>query len=126
MVVVVDCNAPAAHVARHKWQPNTPDGQGSPFLFQNGKAISDSASGTIVRMFKGPTGTGEQWQFPQALAFGVSGIRSQAIVSVTCDKEIITGKCRPARIVLTCYITCSIRLGEMVYKMKPFTVTCKT
>ncbi|XP_061347009.1 BEACH domain-containing protein C2-like [Gastrolobium bilobum] len=91
VVVVVDWNAPAAHVAQHKWQPNTPDGKGTPFLFQHGKATSGSAGGTLMRMLKGPAGTGEEWQFPQALAFPVSGIRSQAIVSITCDKEIITG-----------------------------------
>ncbi|CAJ1949883.1 unnamed protein product [Sphenostylis stenocarpa] len=90
MVVVVGLNAPAAHIAQHKWQPNTPDGQGTPFLFHHGKATSGS-SGGIIRMLKGPTGTGEEWQYPQALAFAVSGLRSQAIVSITCDKEIITG-----------------------------------
>ncbi|KAK7349608.1 hypothetical protein VNO77_07099 [Canavalia gladiata] len=91
MVVVVDMNAPAAHVAQHKWQPNTPDGQGTPFLFQHGKSPTGSGGGTFMRMFKGPAGTGEEWQYPQALAFAVSGIRSQAIISITCDKEIITG-----------------------------------
>ncbi|XP_028224150.1 BEACH domain-containing protein C2-like [Glycine soja] len=91
MVVVVGLNAPAAQVAQHKWQPNTPDGQGTPFFFQHGKATSGSAGGNLIRMFKGPAGTGEEWQYPQALAFAVSGIRSQAIVSITCDKEIITG-----------------------------------
>nr|KYP56219.1 BEACH domain-containing protein lvsC [Cajanus cajan] len=90
MVVVVGLNAPAANVAQHKWQPNTPDGHGTPFLFQHGRA-SGSAGGTIKRMFKGPAGSGEDGQYPQALAFAVSGIRSQAIVSITCDKEIITG-----------------------------------
>ncbi|CAL0329601.1 unnamed protein product [Lupinus luteus] len=89
MVVVVDMNAPAAHVAQHKWQPNTPDGQSSPFLFQHGKATSGSTG--LMRMFKGPGGTDEDWQFPRALAYAVSGIRSQAIVSITCDKEIVTG-----------------------------------
>jgi len=101
MVVVVDLNAPAAHVAQHKWQPNTPDGQGTPFLFHHGKATTGSAGG-IIRMLKGPAGTGEEWQYPQALAFAVSGIRSQAIVSITCDKEIITGKSRRARIIKIC------------------------
>ncbi|KAL2337428.1 hypothetical protein Fmac_011874 [Flemingia macrophylla] len=95
MVVVVGLNAPAASVAQHKWQPNTPDGQGTPFLFQHGKA-SGSAGGTIKRIFKGPAGTGDEWQYPQALAFAVSGIRSQAIVCITFDKEIITGKSRQA------------------------------
>ncbi|RZC02000.1 BEACH domain-containing protein C2, partial [Glycine soja] len=91
MVEVVGLNAPAAQVAQHKWQPNTPDGQGTPFFFQHGKATSGSVGGNLTRTFKGPAGTGEEWQYPQALAFSVSGIRSQAIVSITCDKEIITG-----------------------------------
>ncbi|KAJ1414849.1 WD40/YVTN repeat-like-containing domain superfamily [Sesbania bispinosa] len=91
MVVVVDMNAPAAHVAQHKWQPNTPDGHGTPFLFQHRKPTSGAAGGTLMRMFKAPATSGEEWQFPQAVAFAVSGIRSQAIVSITCDKEIITG-----------------------------------
>ena len=95
-------NAPAAHVAQHKWQPNTPDGQGTPFLFQHGKTTSGSGGGTFMRMFKAPAVSAEEWQFPQAVAFPVSGIRSQAIVSITCDKEIITGKCRRAKIVQIC------------------------
>ncbi|XP_057754842.1 BEACH domain-containing protein C2 [Arachis stenosperma] len=90
-VVVVDMNAPAAHVAQHKWQPNTPDGQGTPFLFQHAKTTSSSSGGTFMRMFKAPAASGEEWQFPQAVAFSASGIRSHAIVSITCDKEIITG-----------------------------------
>ncbi|XP_058085876.1 BEACH domain-containing protein C2-like [Magnolia sinica] len=91
-VIIVDENAPAAHVAIHKWQPNTPDGHGTPFLFQHGKAIASSTSGAFMRMFKGPAGSGvEEWHFPRALAFATSGIRSSAIVAVTCDKEIITG-----------------------------------
>lgn len=92
-VVIVDKNAPAAHVAQHKWQPNTPDGQGTPFLFHHGKAIGNSSGGTFMRMFKNPTSSGsDEWQFPRALAFATSGIRSSAIVSITCDEEIITGK----------------------------------
>nr|XP_010908800.1 BEACH domain-containing protein C2 isoform X2 [Elaeis guineensis] len=91
-VIVVDVNAPAANVALHKWQPNTPDGQGTPFLFQHGKASASSTGGTLMRMFKGPGGScTEDWQFPRALAFAASGIRSSAVVAVTCDKEIITG-----------------------------------
>ncbi|PON35234.1 WD repeat containing protein [Parasponia andersonii] len=91
-VVVVDINAPAAHVAQHKWQPNTPDGQGTPFLFQHGRPTVSSSGGTFLRMFKGPAGSGsDDWHFPQALAFATSGIRSSAVVSITCDKEIITG-----------------------------------
>ncbi|KAG8391704.1 hypothetical protein BUALT_Bualt01G0214900 [Buddleja alternifolia] len=91
-LIIVDVNAPSAHIAQHKWQPNTPDGQGSPFLFQHGKPDSGAAGGTFMRMFKGPTASGsEEWHFPQALAFPASGIRSSGIVSITCDKEIITG-----------------------------------
>ncbi|KAJ7962251.1 BEACH domain-containing protein C2 [Quillaja saponaria] len=90
-VVVVGMNAPAAHVAQHKWQPNTPDGQGAPFLFQHGKAMSGSSGGTFMRMFKGPAGSGDEWHYPQALAFATSGIKGSAVVSITYDKEIITG-----------------------------------
>ncbi|KAK6285550.1 hypothetical protein POUND7_011729 [Theobroma cacao] len=91
-IIIVDTNAPAAHIAQHKWQPNTPDGQGTPFLFQHGKSITSSAGGALIRMFKGPAGPGtDEWQFPQALAFASSGIRSSSIVSITSDKEIITG-----------------------------------
>lgn len=91
-VIIANINAPAANVAEHKWQPNTPDGQGMPFLFQHGKATASSTGGTFIRMFKGPAGSGsDEWHFPQALAFATSGITSSAIVSITCDKEIITG-----------------------------------
>ncbi|KAK4411314.1 BEACH domain-containing protein C2 [Sesamum angolense] len=66
-LIIVDINAPAAHVAQHKWQPNTPDGQGTPFLFQHGKPGAGAAGATFMRMFKGPTATGsEEWHFPQA------------------------------------------------------------
>ncbi|XP_027159389.1 BEACH domain-containing protein C2 [Coffea eugenioides] len=91
-VITVDLHAPAAHIAEHKWQPNTPDGQGTPFLFQHGKPNASSAGGTFMRMFKGPTGSGpEDWHFPQSLAYSTSGISSSAIVAITCDKEIVTG-----------------------------------
>ncbi|XVF73351.1 hypothetical protein PTKIN_Ptkin12aG0194600 [Pterospermum kingtungense] len=91
-VIIVDTNAPAAHIAQHKWQPNTPDGQGTPFLFQHGKPTASSTGGALIRMFKGPGGSvSDEGQFPQALAFPSSGIRSSSIVSITCDKEIITG-----------------------------------
>lgn len=84
-------NAPAAHVALHNWQPNTPDGQGTPFLFQHGKTTAGAAAASFMRMFKVPTGSGDGCQFPQALAFAASGIRSSAIVAITQNKEIITG-----------------------------------
>lgn len=101
-VVVVDMNAPAAHVAQHKWQPNTPDGHGTPFLFQHRKVTAGSAGGALMRMFKAPVSSGEEWRFPQAVAFSASGIRSQAIVSITCDKEIITGNSRRPEIICIC------------------------
>lgn len=91
-VIIVDTSAPAAHVAQHNWQPNTPDGQGTPFLFQHGKAASSSAGGALIRMFKGPTGSSsDEWLFPQATAFPASGIRNSAVVAITSDKDIITG-----------------------------------
>ncbi|RRT84300.1 hypothetical protein B296_00015011 [Ensete ventricosum] len=91
-VVVVDTNAPAAHVALHKWQPNTPDGHGTPFLFQHGKAAASSTGGALMRMFKGPGPSGtDDWQYPRASAFPASGVQSSAIVAITSDKEIITG-----------------------------------
>ncbi|KAK8487058.1 hypothetical protein V6N11_046184 [Hibiscus sabdariffa] len=92
-VLVVDTNAPAAGIALHKWQPNTPDDRGTPFLFEHGKPIQSSAGGgALVRILKMPAGSGsDESQFPQALAFASSGIRSSSIVSVTCDKEVITG-----------------------------------
>lgn len=91
-VVIADINAPAAHVAHHRWQPNTPDGHGMPFLFQHRKASASSSGGAFMRMFKGPTNPGsDEWNFPQAFAFAASGIRSSSVVAITIDKEIITG-----------------------------------
>ncbi|KAG0502918.1 hypothetical protein HPP92_002990 [Vanilla planifolia] len=91
-VIVVDTNAPAARVAMHKWQPNTPDGQGTPFLFQHGKTAASSTGGVFMRLFRSPMASAsEEWQFLRALAFAASGIQSSAIVAITCDKEIITG-----------------------------------
>lgn len=53
----------------------------------------NSTSGTFMRMFKGQAGSAaEEWQFPQAPAYAASGIRSSSIVSITLDKDIITGK----------------------------------
>lgn len=86
-------DAPAAHIAQHKWQPNTPDGQGTPFLFQHAKATTTSSGGSFMRMFKGPSvSSSEEWQYPQALAYPAPGLRNSSIVSITYDNEIITGK----------------------------------
>lgn len=104
-IIIANINAPAANVAEHKWQPNTPDGQGMPFLFQHGKATASSTGGTFIRMFKGPAGSGsDEWHFPQALAFATSGITSSAIVSITCDKEIITGMCSLPYLSFLCFV----------------------
>ena len=92
-LVVVDTNAPAAHIAQHKWQPNTPDGQGAPFLFQHGKSSANNSTATFMSMFKkSPSYGSDDWNFPQARAFATSGFRSSAVVAITCDREIITGK----------------------------------
>lgn len=86
-------NAPAAHIAQHKWQPNTPDGQGMPFLFQHGKAGTNNPTATFMGMFKKSPSYGfDDRHFPQARAFATSGIRSTAVVAITCDREVITGK----------------------------------
>lgn len=46
-----------------------------------------------MRMFKTPTPSeSEEWNFPQALAFPSSGVQSTRIVSITGDREIITGE----------------------------------
>lgn len=90
-LIIVDINAPAAHIAQHKWQPNTPDGQGLPFLFQHGNHAG-ATGGTFMRIFKGPPASGsEECHFPKSVAFPTSGIRSRSIVSITSDREIITG-----------------------------------
>lgn len=93
-VIIVDINAPSANVVFHKWQPNTPDGHGTPFLFQHGRAAANSTGGAFMRMFKGHSGSNvEDWQFSQALAFSASGITSSSVVAITSDKDIITGRC---------------------------------
>ncbi|KAI5434558.1 hypothetical protein KIW84_021408 [Lathyrus oleraceus] len=45
---------PELRVAQQRWQPNTPDGHGTPFLFQHRKVTAGSAAGTLMRMFKAP------------------------------------------------------------------------
>ncbi|OEL16682.1 BEACH domain-containing protein C2 [Dichanthelium oligosanthes] len=90
-IVVVDVNVPAARVALHHWQPNTPDGQGTPFLFHHGRNAANSTSGALMRIFKGSAGSAEDYEFPRAIAFAASAIRSSGVVAVTFDKDIITG-----------------------------------
>lgn len=88
-VVIVDTNLPGAHVALHRWQPNTPDGHGMPFLFQHGKAAASSSGGSFMRIFKG-SGI-EDWHYPRCIALPATGIRSPSIVAITSDMHIITG-----------------------------------
>ncbi|KAI4313047.1 hypothetical protein MLD38_037824 [Melastoma candidum] len=91
-VVIVDVNAPAAHVVQHRWQPNTPDGHGAPFLFDHGKPSGSSSGGSFMRIFKGTAVPGsDDWHFPQALTFPTQGVQSSAIVAITGSMEIITG-----------------------------------
>lgn len=90
-IVVVDANVPAAHVALHHWQPNTPDGLGTPFLFHHGKNAINSSGGAIMRIFKGSAGSAEDYHFPRAIALAASAMQNSSAVVVTCDKEVITG-----------------------------------
>ncbi|CAN7007919.1 unnamed protein product [Brassica oleracea var. botrytis] len=72
-------NVPAARVAQHKWQPNTPDGKGIPFLFHHGKATATStSSGSLMRMFKGPASSGTDDAISPGT--GVCHIRNQKFV----------------------------------------------
>ncbi|PUZ76936.1 hypothetical protein GQ55_1G330200 [Panicum hallii var. hallii] len=91
-IVVIDSNVPTVHVALHHWQPNTPDGVGAPFLFHHGKNAINSSGGAIFRIFKGSSGSTEDYQFPRAVAFAASAVQNSSAVVVTCDKEVITGK----------------------------------
>ncbi|KAL4567136.1 hypothetical protein LXL04_022710 [Taraxacum kok-saghyz] len=92
-LVIVDTNAPSANIALHKWHPNTPDGNGMPFMFQHGKGNASSrGGGGFLRIFKGRSGSRSQGRtFPQAHAHAASGIRSSSIVSITYNNEVITG-----------------------------------
>nr|TKW40771.1 hypothetical protein SEVIR_1G267900v2 [Setaria viridis] len=91
-IVVIDSNVPTVHVALHHWQPNTPDGLGAPFLFHHGKNAINSSGGAIFRIFKGSSGSTEDYQFPRAVAFAASAVQNSSAVVVTCDKEVITGR----------------------------------
>jgi len=90
-IVVIDSNVPTVHVALHHWQPNTPDGVGAPFLFHHGKNAINSSGGAIFRIFKGSSGSTEDYQFPRAVAFAASAVQNSSAVVVTYDKEVITG-----------------------------------
>uniref|UniRef100_A0A0A9DBP3 Uncharacterized protein n=1 Tax=Arundo donax TaxID=35708 RepID=A0A0A9DBP3_ARUDO len=44
-----------------------------------------------MRIFKGSASSAEDYEFPRAIAFAASAIRSSAVAAATYDKEIITG-----------------------------------
>lgn len=89
-VVTVDIHAPACHVAVQRWQPNTPDGRGMPFLFQHGRSNMGSSSG-LMRMFSRPSDD-EENRFPKAVALSPAGVKLGSIVAVTPDgRFLLTG-----------------------------------
>lgn len=82
--------APACQVAVHKWQPNTPNGRGMPFLFQHSRPNLD-ASGGLKRMFSKPVDDGEN-HFPRILALSPVGVNLGTIVAITPDgRHLLTG-----------------------------------
>ena len=91
-VVTVDMHAPACHVAVQKWQPNTPDGRGMPFLFQHGR-LNMGSSGGLMRMFTRPADD-EENRFPKAVALSPAGVKLGSIVAITPDgRFLLTGMC---------------------------------
>ncbi|KAK1418727.1 hypothetical protein QVD17_27873 [Tagetes erecta] len=92
-LVIVDTNSPSANIALHQWRPNTPDGDGMPFVFQPGKNnLSSSGGGGFMRMFRRKIRpSSEKFTYPQAHAYAASGIRSSSVVSITYNNEVITG-----------------------------------
>uniref|UniRef100_A0A0E0K395 BEACH domain-containing protein C2 n=1 Tax=Oryza punctata TaxID=4537 RepID=A0A0E0K395_ORYPU len=90
-IVVVGANVPAVHLALHHWQPNTPNGPGTPFLFHHGRNAINLSGGAIMRIFKGSAGSVDDYQFPRAIAFAASAIQNSSVVVVTCEREVITG-----------------------------------
>jgi hypothetical protein len=116
-IVVIDATIPAVHVALHHWQPNTPDGLGAPFLFHHGRNAINSSGGAISRMFKGSAGSAEDYHFPRAIAFAASPIQNSSAVVVTCDKEVITGKCFFAFLFFPFCETCSKVSISSIFKI---------
>ncbi|KAG0575918.1 hypothetical protein KC19_5G040000 [Ceratodon purpureus] len=89
-VVTVDMHAPACHVAVQKWQPNTPDGRGMPFLFQHGR-LNMGSSGGLMRMFTRPADD-EENRFPKAVALSPAGVKLGSVVAITPDgRFLLTG-----------------------------------
>ncbi|XP_024399024.1 BEACH domain-containing protein C2 isoform X1 [Physcomitrium patens] len=89
-IITVDMEAPACHVAVQKWQPNTPDGRGMPFLFHHGRSKIEPSSG-LMRMFSRPTDD-EENRFPRAVALPPAGVKLGSIVAITPDGHfLLTG-----------------------------------
>lgn len=87
-------NAPACHVAVHRWQANTPDGRGLPFLFHYAKLNAGSSSGALIRMFRGqPGSSNDENRYPRVAALSATGINPTAIVAITPDgRHLLTGE----------------------------------
>lgn len=89
-IVTVSMGAPACQVAVHKWQPNTPNGRGMPFLFQHSRTNLNT-SGGLLRMFSKPVDDGEN-HFPRILALAPAGVNLGTIVAITPDgQHLLTG-----------------------------------
>ncbi|KAL3680877.1 hypothetical protein R1sor_023833 [Riccia sorocarpa] len=92
-IVTVGMDAPACTVASHRWQPNTPDGRGTPFLFQHGKSHPSASSGAFIRMFRGQTPASvDEVGYPRAVALAASGIDPGSVVAISPDgRHLFTG-----------------------------------
>ncbi|CAM6069706.1 unnamed protein product [Sphagnum tenellum] len=91
-IVTVDMEVPACHVAVHRWQANTPDGRGMPFLFQHGVRSNLSASnGGLMRMFSKAPEDNES-RYPRAVALAPAGVKIGTLVAITPDgRYLLTG-----------------------------------
>ncbi|KAL2621191.1 hypothetical protein R1flu_001396 [Riccia fluitans] len=92
-IVTVGMDAPACTVASHRWQPNTPDGRGTPFLFQHGKSHPSASSGAFIRMFRGQTPASvDEVGYPRAVSLAASGIDPGSVVAISPDgRHLFTG-----------------------------------
>ncbi|CAK9224782.1 unnamed protein product [Sphagnum troendelagicum] len=90
-IVTVDMEVPTCHVAVHRWQPNTPDGRGMPFLFQHGRSNLSASSGALMRMFSKPQEDSE-CRYPRAIALTPAGVKLGTVVAITPDgRYLLTG-----------------------------------
>lgn len=118
-IVTVDMEVPSCHVAVQRWQANTPDGRGMPFLFQHGRSNLGASGGALMRMFSRPV-EDEESRFPKAVALPPAGVKLGSIVAITPDgKHLLTGQkttLEPARSfsLLFLFITISV-MEEMCY-----------